>query len=118
MPSINEIIERVDAVKPSPYGDEAKARWLEELDGKIAVEVLGTEAPVYGPERWDDPLLVAPPYDNLYELYVSAMIDYHNQEIDRYNNSMALFNTALEEFRRWYIRTHRPERAGGYVGAW
>lgn len=40
MPSINEIIERVAAVRPDAYDDEAKAAWLIELEGKLYGEVI------------------------------------------------------------------------------
>ena len=40
MPSINEIIERVAAVRPDAYDDETKAGWLLELEGKLFREVI------------------------------------------------------------------------------
>jgi hypothetical protein len=40
MPSINEIIERVAAVRPDAYDDETKAAWLIELEGKLYREVI------------------------------------------------------------------------------
>ena len=116
MATINTTLAEVDELKPNPYSEEVKAGWLAELDGKIAVEVLHQETPVYGPEAWDTPLLVPAPYDNLYALYVSAMIDYYNQELDRYQNSMVVFNAAMDEYRKWYQRTNLPTTAGVFRG--
>ena len=40
MPSINEIMERVAAVRPDAYDDETTAAWLLELEGKLYGEVI------------------------------------------------------------------------------
>lgn len=40
MPSINEVMERVAAVRPDAYGDDAKAAWLLDLDGKLYREII------------------------------------------------------------------------------
>ena len=34
--------------------------------------------------------------------------DYLNGEIDRYNNAMAMFQAALDDYARHYNRTHLP----------
>ena len=47
------------------------------------------------PEDGDKPLLVGPPYDNLYDLYLMAQIDFYNREAENYNNS------ALASTRPW-----------------
>lgn len=114
MATIATVLAHVDELEPNPYSDVVKASWLEELDGKLAVEVLRQEPPAYPPDRWDALLLVEAPYDNLYVHYVVAMVCYHNQEIDRYNNAMMMYQQSVGEFRKWYNREHRPERAGSY----
>ena len=117
MPTINEVIERVDKVKLNSYEDSAKAAWLIELDGKIFLEVRRGEAPepprIY-PEDGDIPLLVQSPYDNLYDLYLYAMIDFNNREIANYGNSMTMFNSAMDEYKKHYHRNNLPPSYGGY----
>jgi len=160
MPSINEIIERVERVKPCDYDDETKAAWLMELDGKLWAEAIlrhrasvgsglrgavgvcpkcesadGLEynsrldanrctacgwndlpdIPRVFPEDGDKPLLVKAPYDNVYDMYLMAMIDLHRHEIANYNNSMALYNTALDEWKKQYHRTHEPLGVSGWA---
>lgn len=66
------------------------------------------------PEDGDLPLLVPPPYDELYGLYLFSQLDLYNREIQNYNNSVALFNAALDEWRQSYHRTHLPLSRGGY----
>lgn len=67
------------------------------------------------PEDGDEALLVGPPYDNLYDLYLLAQIDFHNREAENYNNSALAFNTAMDEYKKDYHRTHMPIGAGYYT---
>ena len=34
------------------------------------------------------------------------MIDFHNREYDQYNNTAAMFEERLEQFKAWYIRNN------------
>jgi len=63
----------------------------------------------------DKPLLVTAPYDNVYDMYLMAMIDLHRHEIANYNNSMALYNAALDEWKKQYHRTHEPLGVSGWA---
>jgi len=157
MPTINEVLERVNRARPDALDDKTKAGWLIELDGKLYREVIlrhrltgGRDprgpiavCPVCGdtaaltwdrvmdsnqctacgwtdipqtvrqyPEDGDKPLLVEAPYDNLYDLYVMAQVDFYNREADNYNNSALAFNTALDEYKKDYHRSHAPIGAG------
>lgn len=40
MPSINEVLERTNRVRPDAVDDETKAAWLIELDGQLFREVI------------------------------------------------------------------------------
>ena len=53
-------------------------------------------------------MLSGDPFDKLYRLYLAALIHFANGEYDRYQNSMALFNSAWGEYIRWYSRVHCP----------
>lgn len=70
-------------------------------------------APDFEPYTEEDKecqLLVPPPYDGLYLSWLEAQIDYENGEIDRYNNSLAMFTQKYEDFSRYWTRTHTPNR--------
>lgn len=118
MPSVNEVIERVGRLKPNAIEDEDKARWLMELDGRTYQDLTKGEAPEKTPpQTWpedgDKELLAPPPYDNMYDLYLTAMIEFYMREYNNYNNTVGLFNQAMEEFRaRW--RQDHPPRAKNY----
>lgn len=152
MPTINEVLERVNRARPDALDDKTKAGWLIELDGKLYREVIlrhrltsgqGLKGPSgycsncgsvdirydremdashceacgwsdmpelvkQFPEDGDRQLLVGLPYDNLYDLYVMAQADFYNRESENYNNSALAFNTALDEYKKDYHRTHDP----------
>lgn len=99
-------ITRADNLRMNALGEEQKYAWLYELDGKLA-ETLGVDIPE-NPFPDDGELLMPAPCDNIYELYLVAMIDYFNQETTLYANDMIIFNNALDEAKAWWIRNHRP----------
>lgn len=52
-------------------------------------------------------LLVDDAYADLYVDYIFAQIDYNNQELDRYSNSMFMFNSKYADYKNFYNRTHK-----------
>jgi hypothetical protein len=54
------------------------------------------------PDDKDAELLVPSPYDNIYENYVYAMIDWFNRDTNAYKNTYAMYNAAWGEFEKWY----------------
>lgn len=57
----------------------------------------------------DTELLVPFPYDeDVYNYFLQMQIDKENGEMQKYNQSSALFNNAYKLFCDWYNRTHLP----------
>jgi hypothetical protein len=110
MPTINEVIERNDKIKPNAYSNQVKAGWLYRLDSRISADIMHTDPPAEYkfPEDGDKTLLVPEPYDELYDYYVQAMIDFYNKEINSYNNSMVMYNSAVQTYARYYIQHNEP----------
>lgn len=117
--TINKAMERVSRVRTDSFDDETRAGWLIELEGRIREEVMQTHRPgsvqdpepvpvLSFPEDADRTLLVPPPYDRLYELYLLCQIDLYNGEADRYANSVQIFNSALSNWAQAYHRQHMP----------
>lgn len=113
---VGEAIAKIQKLKPDIYGDEILTSWLSELDGKYSVELMGQEEPVAYecPQDAETELLVPVPYTNVYDLYLVSMIDWHNREMQSYENDKIMFSQADGEFRAWYRRTHRPASAAGW----
>lgn len=109
---ISGAIERADELRPNAVADHLKAEWLFALDGELA-ELFGLdEAPdaVNYPEA-DAELLMPYPKDNIYPLYLMAMIDNANEETALYANDMTVAMDAIQDAKRWVMRTlPRPEQ--------
>lgn len=119
MPTINKVIERVGRTKPNALAEEDKARILMELDRRIYEEITKADKPErvppkMFPEDGDMELVVQAPYDNLYDLYLTAMLEFWMREYDAYNNTVLLFQQAYDEFRARWRREHKPEQGQGF----
>ena len=113
MSTFAEIIERVDQNKPNAFEELEKLRWLTELDGKIAAEVMMMNvAGVRNLPRGEAALrcepLVSFPYEDLYDRWLEAKIDYHNGEYGNYQNSMEAYNAAYNGFVNWFLNAYDP----------
>lgn len=114
MATPSKIIEHVDNVKPNVYRAEEKFQWLCDLDGQIKRLVMQDKEGVHYsyPEDMDTQLLVPHPWEGIYALYLEAQIDLHNKDYEDYNNTILVYTAKLDEFKRAYIREHRPKSAG------
>ena len=114
--TIMEAIYRADAQKPNVYSQEEKIRWLSALDGVVKKEIIdthegGEDVAFSGYNNLADlntVLLIPAPYDEVYIHWLEMHVDYANAEFGKYNNSMAMYNTAYANFEKYYNRTHRP----------
>lgn len=118
--TIKECIDIVDSIKPNQYTVKDKVMWLSFIDEIIINEVLKTHEGYdgrydnfegYSEEKLSVPLIVPSPYDRLYTAYLKMKIDSENGETTRYNNSLALYNTYMLEYRKYYNKTHMPINA-------
>lgn len=115
---IIEAINRIDALKHNTYTQSDKVRWLSLLDNMVKKHVIDThevdkEVEFNGYNDSTDinatDLLVEAPYDEMYLLWLESKIDYYNGEYARYNNSVEMFNTSYETYKKYYNRTHMPK---------
>ena len=110
--TVLEAINQVDRLKPNAYNMEEKIRWLNQLDGEVKEYIKNFEGscdcPFFGYTSDDTSaeLLVSAPYDAIYLRWLESMIDYYDGDIVRYNNSITMFYSKFDEFKRYYTRTH------------
>ena len=112
--TVAKAIERADNLRPNPFEYDEKVRWLSELDGKIAKEVLKDKA-FKGYDYSKDSekeLILDEAYSDIYLFYLSAMIDFFSRDYAEYNNSMLMFNEAFERFLKAHKRGDIKD--GGY----
>ncbi len=95
------------------HGNLTTALWTAPL-ARRAGGASCQEYPRNYPEDGDKPLLVPAPYDGLYDLYLMSKSDFYLRELDNYNNSALAYNTALDEWKKAYHRSHAPIGAGYY----
>ena len=108
----NKAIEIVDSLRPNAYSEEQKFKWINKIEGMVqhlVIQADHIEEYSY-PEDMDRELLVPAPYDDVYELYLGAMIDYYNREYGNYNNSVMMFESQFDKYKKAYIREHRAKR--------
>jgi len=127
MAKIYNVLRYVDDVKPNRFEDATKVQWLNEVEGYIQTEVMMlalADVVQYDPEKdMYTELLVKPPHDKLYSLYLCALVDFANGEYDKYNNTMQMYNKFLGEYIKWYTRVFHPAdggcvREGYYLSAY
>ena len=112
-----EIIDAVDREVYNSNTLEQKLEWLTQLESQIYWEILMTHEPE--PEYPFVPLTVDSYRETelflkgdlqwLYKWYLAAMIHLHNDEIEKYNNMMAVYLNMYEMFYNCYNRTHLPK---------
>lgn len=120
--TIQDVIAETDNLKPNQYDTGSKLRWLSDIEGKIYDDILSvrmgspvSSCPKYDLESdFDTDLLAPDTYAQVYVYYLMAMIDYYNAELERYNNSMVMFNMAWDEFARYWYSTHRQISKGRF----
>lgn len=114
--TIMDALYRVDEVKPNTFSQTEKIHWLNTLDGMIKSNIIDTHEggeditfEGYASDVGINTVLLVPaPYDDIYIRYLEMQIDYANGEYGKYNNSMAVYNTAYSAFEKYYNRTHKP----------
>ena len=126
--TVREAIALARKLKPCDQGvfdDAMLVQFVNEIEGKTQTEVLQiarADCVRYDAAAdLDAELLIGPPHDKLYYLYVMAMIDFANAEYDKYNNTVTLCDEAVSEWARWFIRTHGRGRLvedGVYLSAY
>ena len=114
-----EAIAAADAEKPNAFDEKTKFEWLRRLEGHLMANVF-LMAPAQIRELdmdyetdMDRQLLVDPPHDDIYPLYLKAKIDEGNGEYNKYADSMAIYNSAYTEFVCWFCQLYDP--AEGYM---
>ena len=68
-------------------------------------------------DDWMDiPLLVPPPYDDIYRVYIQWQTDLHQNDAIDASNSQRVYWQAYQDFSKWWNRTHMPINKTPYRG--
>lgn len=111
--TVQQAIERVNMMRAgNSVSDDMKITWLNELDHTIYNDVILTHQS--SASKFVDytdgtsELIAESPYDVMYVYWLMAQIDLAVTELNKYNNSLALFKETLRDYKAWYNRTHMP----------
>ena len=105
-----DILAEVRETRPKEYQDAWALKQVDELHQRVLRELMaGYIIPAEGGE-----LLAPSPYHKAYVYWVMAQIDLANSEYDRYNNDLALFNAAWQEYANYISRTYKKSRQKGF----
>ncbi len=114
--TLGEVVRRITDSGIGQYDAETITGWVNEIEAQIADEIVShaegfdPETPELDYEREPDRVLTAPDrFQDVYLCYVAAKIDYRNQETERYNNDVAMFNAAYAAYAAWFRRLHRQK---------
>ena len=115
--TIREAIDRIDSHKHNIYSQNDKIAWLSRLDGMVKKLIIDVhegadqvEFTGYN-DRTDlnTEMLVPAPFDEMYLRWLEAQMDYSSGEYDKYNNAMAMYQTAYDGYANYYRRNHMPK---------
>lgn len=113
---LREAIEKVNRLKENEYGESQIAEWVTELENYMIDNVFNkAEGFDYEKKEYEyeesaeEELLVPDPYSELYVHYIASKIDYWNREMDSYNNSVAMYNAAYQNFANHMRRMYKPK---------
>lgn len=111
--TISDVVLEIGRIKPHAYTEDTLRRWLSELDGKVWEDLMCHYQPAemqpalpYAAKDTLAVLLIPFPHEDVYIKWLCAQIDYHNGDVERYNNSMMMFAEEYQTFVDSYTRSH------------
>ena len=116
--TIQDAIQKVNAIEPNQYSTDDKIDWLSRLDWQIWREIIITHEGYDPNKKFEgytdstDPqqelLIGAPDDEGIYINYLKAKIFEANHEMGKYNQAIVFFNDAYLNFWNYYNSTHMP----------
>lgn len=124
--TLKECLDKFTALKVTPYTQAQLTDMLNSFEGRLATNVLMLPPDFFYKldytEDQDAVLLLEHPYEDLYIHWLWAMTDFYNNEIDRYNDSYAMFAALYEDYCAYIGRVYAPaqhepwQRVAMYMG--
>ena len=110
--TLKECIERFLALRPERYTYAQLTDMLNSFEGRLATNVLMLPPDFFYKLDYSEDqnavLLLEHPYEDLYIHWLWAMTDFYNNEIDRYNDSYAMFTALYEDYCAYIGRVYAP----------
>ena len=114
---LREILATIAQIRPHAYTDAEMITLVNTIEGRVYTDILMQSADFKGDEfdpfkegEEERELAVPVPFTDLYIYYLASRIDYFNGDVDRYNDSMVLYNDAWDAFAAHYRRNNKPKQ--------
>lgn len=118
---ISELIEEITLLEGQQYDTRMLVGWLNEIEAQAFEQVIDLAeenevcyAPYSEADDMERELLIPDRFRDVYLNYIRAKIDYMNQETERYNNDVTMFEASWKEYAAWHIRHHIPKRSARF----
>lgn len=120
--TLAKLIAEIQTLRPSQYDEHQLTAWVNEIEAQTVDEVYNkamfdqTEFTPYDIDLdAEKELLIPDEHAEVYLHYLASKIDYWNGEIDRYNNSAAMYGASWATFANKYRRHHKPRCVKPYT---
>ena len=120
--TIMEAISQADDTNKNPYSLKQKIIWLSRAEAMVKDIVDshegGEDVTFRGFDEHTDRntvLIMQQPYDECYIHWLQAQVYYANDEIDRYNRAITMFNALFDDFKSYYKKNHTPKGYGRFL---
>ena len=102
--TVQKALALARALRPCELSDEMLSQFLLELEADLAFRIRGEGmvAPCTAIIR--NELSVPAPFDRIYWLYLTSLIDFSMGATERYAVSDALFREARDDYAKWMRR--------------
>lgn len=117
--TIQSIIDTVrETMSATDFSTHQLIRWIAEAEAAVVDNVLSRyedfdekKINISYDENTDTvtELLAPQPYSRIYEFYVKANINYSRDELERYQNDLAQYKGAMDDFWVFYNQRHKPQ---------
>lgn len=114
--TVGELVERIIMLRGRQYDENIIVGWLNEIEGQVVDEVINraegydTEfKPLLYDKDAEKKLSIPDRFQDVYINYLLSKIDYHNQETERYNNDVIMYNSAYDAYAAWFRRSYMPK---------
>lgn len=120
--TLHEAITQSDDTNKNQYSTKQKIVWLSRAETMVKHDVIdaheeadGVSFSGYDENTPLDTVLIMPqPYDECYIHWLQAQVYYANDETDRYNRSISMFNALFDAFKGHYKKNHKPKGSGRF----
>ena len=103
--------------KGQQYDTGILTDWVNEIEGQAVEEVINQaegNSVAFTPYDYiqdaERTLRIPDRFQDVYLNYLYAKIDFGNQETERYNNDVAMYNASYEAYAAWFRRKNRPKK--------